>query len=61
MIDKLKPCPFCGGKAKTRSYDYFVIPNVYWGVVCTKCFTQTYVSFESEQKAIKFWNTRKGE
>ena len=52
---KLKPCPFCGGKAETgklndiNDYPYFV--------ECVKC-DAAFRSFESEKEAVKMWNTR---
>lgn len=58
MSEKLKPCPFCGGKAE------FVI---YWGgftarrfisvVRCTKCRANS-GEWKQKPKAIKAWNRR---
>ena len=49
---KLKPCPFCGGKAILAEIngtdDYYV--------VCEVCCT--YTDFYRKEKAIKAWNSR---
>lgn len=50
---ELKPCPFCGGKPNLRSYS----KSRNWIVFCSKCETETQV-YESEQKAVKAWNSR---
>ena len=54
MTDKLKPCPFCGGKAIftsdfSESYNY---------VMCKDCYCRTQV-FATKTTPIKIWNTRK--
>lgn len=48
---KLKPCPFCGGKAKT-------IENNYYVVMCKNCFSET-DRYHKQEEAITQWNTRK--
>lgn len=60
--DELKPCPFCGGKARI-----FFIYGAYW-VGCPKCMidippvnTHKYKRKYAIQKVIETWNTRKGE
>lgn len=50
---KLKPCPFCGGKPDLGSYS----SSGNWIVVCSKCEAETQI-YETEQKAVKAWNTR---
>lgn len=61
---KLKPCPFCGGKAK-----YNVIPEVesepFAGgefIDCTKCMASTSIMFPTmddvTELIIEKWNTR---
>lgn len=50
---ELKPCPFCGGKPNLRSYS----KSRNWIVFCSKCETETQV-YESEQEAVKAWNSR---
>ncbi|MBD2825342.1 Lar family restriction alleviation protein, partial [Xenorhabdus sp. 5] len=53
MMDKLKPCPFCNGKAKLEKYLL-----VYWRVRCTKCFTLQTEMVTSEKSAMAAWNQR---
>lgn len=48
-MDKLKPCPFCGGKALLWD-----ICNV---VKCTLCGVET-ITYETEEEAIEVWNRR---
>ena len=62
-MDKLKPCPFCGGEARTG----FAI-NDYnrWGVECTRCGATVEVAdwcgdYDTEENAIKAWNRRASE
>ncbi|WP_407078823.1 Lar family restriction alleviation protein [Xenorhabdus szentirmaii] len=52
-MDKLKPCPFCNGKAKLEKYLL-----VYWRVRCTKCFTLQTEMVTSEKSAMAAWNQR---
>ena len=49
---ELKPCPFCGGEAKLRSY--YKDHHVY----CTKCYASTMKYSPTETKAIEAWNRR---
>jgi Lar family restriction alleviation protein len=49
---KLKPCPFCGGKAKTEP----CWENDEWFVVCRDCNGSA--SGWKKSKAIEKWNTR---
>lgn len=57
-MTELKPCPFCGGKAK------FVYHMPYNAVRCTKCKTygKTVVDMYEQQdgraEAIEAWNRR---
>ena len=59
MSEKLKPCPFCGGKAEVRTDE-----NEEYYVSCTKCFTlvgyctDTWGEYETETEAIEAWNRR---
>lgn len=48
--EKLKPCPFCGGKATING-----ITLVY--IKCTKCGVET-VGYREEDEAIEAWNRR---
>lgn len=53
MNDKLKPCPFCGGKAKLfEDKDYQI-----YSVTCTECDAGTN-AYGIEQDAIDAWNGR---
>lgn len=62
----LKPCPFCGGKARPRYYgrnNALYTSNVYFssqkGIVrCDKCNAQTGV-YGKMRNAVARWNTRK--
>ncbi len=54
MNEKLKPCPFCGGKAELdEDYDS---GNIFW-VFCTRCGISTDTDYVSKE-AIKAWNRR---
>lgn len=58
----LKPCPFCGGKAKL-SGAYHICGVTAWAVYCEKssqdssCRAQM-SSIKSEEDAINAWNRR---
>jgi len=54
MIDKLLPCPFCGGEAKIMG-DQDV--ENYFTVGCENCSIELDEDGNTEQ-AIKAWNTR---
>lgn len=68
---KLKPCPFCGGKAsymtyntergvfttRSRKYIYFKCKNC---EAQTKAFPES-VHYSAEEKAMEAWNKRVGE
>ena len=60
MTPKLKPCPFCGKKAKVLTWSLFGMKNTkeYYSVSCPGCDINTDNSFTTELKAIKRWNTR---
>ena len=52
---KLKPCPFCGGKAEP--FNPFENTEGTWCVICSECAAAT--GFEqTEAEAIEAWNTR---
>ena len=54
MGDKLKPCPFCGGKAAIgHSASVYLDIRVY----CKRCGAETGM-YTSEIKAANAWNTR---
>lgn len=56
MENKLKPCPFCGGKAKAR--ENFIGQ---WYVSCNDCNTIVWTEsddYKSKNEAIKAWSRR---
>lgn len=57
---ELKPCPFCGGKAKRGDY-----PTEAWienagasYIECTKCGASTALHFDRKENLISSWNDR---
>lgn len=52
MSDELKPCPFCGGKARLEK-----ITNLSFIVRCPKCGAKTTYRLSSSL-AVKIWNSR---
>lgn len=59
MKKELKPCPFCGGKAKITDTNTEDKQHFYY-IQCTKCGAAACFGNESETKkdAIKAWNRR---
>lgn len=60
MTDKLKPCPFCGGKAalKTMGNGYYVdcaLEKEFCAVIPSTW------SYQTAEDAIEAWNARAGE
>lgn len=49
--EELKPCPFCGGKAKC-----FTVNSATW-VFCTDCSAETR-AYDTREEAIAAWNRR---
>lgn len=60
-MEELKPCPFCGGKAKIhRSTDELHPNRWYPGCADRHCLGRNKGKyFPNELQAIKAWNTRK--
>ena len=65
MRKQLKPCPFCGGKAKIEK-NLYEPDDMKGGVYCTKCqasLSKFDINYQVEEmdrdEAIKQWNTRK--
>jgi Lar family restriction alleviation protein len=52
MNEDLKPCPFCGGKAK---FGYF---NSKWYVKCEKCDMELPHLYYEKEEATSKWNRR---
>lgn len=59
MIE-LKPCPFCGGKAKLSNYISETEPRVMFWVDCTLCRVGTRISIgeDHREEPIAAWNRR---
>lgn len=53
---ELKPCPFCGGKARLRKESHREYAATY-SVTCQDCFVKTR-SYSFDDKAIDTWNRR---
>ena len=47
----LKPCPFCGGKAKSKGY------QIGFRVMCPECGGRAKL-FSTAEEAIEAWNRR---
>lgn len=56
-MPELKPCPFCGGEAKINRIVNTFYQYARYFSSCTRCSAESKV-FETEQEAIKSWNTR---
>ena len=62
MSEKLKPCPFCGGRGKLRRWHGFMFfvflhGRTYYSVRCNSCDCET-VSSTDRQFVIDRWNRR---
>ena len=56
-MNELKPCPFCGGEAKTiisEGGDY--TEDLYW-IVCKCCEAET-STYYTDEDATEAWNRR---
>lgn len=51
-MEKLKPCPFCGGEAKIMKMGY-----PHW-IYCLECGAKVHGGTTSEKDSIKAWNRR---
>lgn len=56
-MDKLKPCPFCGGEGCVQEHVFKGYSSTY-GVVCLDCCCETRQFFKTEEMAISAWNRR---
>ena len=61
MKEKLKPCPFCGGKAELYKVEWKMdkrgVPSRPYWIFCTECNIAT-PSVGTKRAAIKRWNRR---
>lgn len=66
-MDKLQPCPFCGGKAKRKFGKYNLLgaygtPNEarrWFGVQCSTCgVAQPKRKYDTRELATEAWNRR---
>lgn len=62
-MDNLKPCPFCGGKAKLEVSRHGGKQHDFAKVYCTKCNAKIIyeidVEYSAKDKAVTDWNARK--
>lgn len=54
---KLKPCPFCGGRAYRRTVKWAGVPK-FFVVHCTKCDVGTDCLRVDYKDAVEVWNRR---
>lgn len=60
MSEKLKPCPFCGGEAESKSSVDIFGHEGFFSVLCRKCYARTDY-YETEAEVIEAWNRRADE
>lgn len=53
-MDKIKPCPFCGGAGKIEKS---IGKYEYWKIQCQLCGVSTLVSVDKDLP-VKWWNKR---
>lgn len=61
-MSELKPCPFCGGKAKGR-YDIGTFDQPMYGIGCTNPECHIYTEYgmklyKTAHEAMRTWNRR---
>jgi Lar family restriction alleviation protein len=61
MNNKLKPCPFCGGKVYIDNEDCYGYEHIDFFVHCDNCSLQFGFAsqLETDEEVAKAWNTRK--
>jgi Lar family restriction alleviation protein len=52
-MEKLKPCPFCGGEPFIKQYKDFYL----YKVICENCYVET-GGWCEKREAINAWNRR---
>lgn len=57
LIEKIKPCPFCGSKAETFIFNH-EFETISVGCTNEKCDITMGKAFFTEKEAIKHWNRR---
>jgi Lar family restriction alleviation protein len=60
ILEKLKPCPFCGGKAMLYAKTGLTTIGIY-AIRCLKCNMGFGYTFATEELAIETWNRRVSE
>ena len=55
MTEKLKPCPFCGGRAFIATY-YPHTDNQFYCIECSECGIQS--APDNIDELVTFWNNR---
>ena len=67
MMAELKPCPFCGWKARLKHGSYNLLgaygttdeDRQWYGVFCYECgVSQPKRQYDTKEKAIEAWNRR---
>lgn len=60
MPEKLKPCPFCGGKVEIINAEELTINGICFVVHCDNCESETcfWRNCMSEERTAKKWNRR---
>ena len=56
-MSKIKPCPFCGGKAEIIEGTKAASDKSIFKAFCTKCETENWWS-DTKQEAVERWNIR---
>lgn len=59
---ELKPCPFCGELPDSYPWITLGAKPGEWRISCSKSMSclASFCVKESQEEAVKFWNTRKG-
>lgn len=56
-MTELKPCPFCGQKARKYLAEENRLHIRYWAVQCFVCHCRT-AGYQDYDKAVRAWNRR---